>query len=576
MTLPHLAGVLAVREPGADARAALRERLRTTFGGDVWEPAPGWIVARRDLPGGGPPPGERDAGVAFAEGGEAVAAARTLRAVGDLALRNPRRLAELPGDFTFLAFGAAGELTAVRSCAGRVPLYVWRRGERAAVATRYTDLVRFGGGAPWRLDPLVNAMWASTEAVFPDERTFLDGVTLIRAGHAARLEATDAWRQVRYWDLRPPGETKLRASPEHPQRLRRLLLDGLERELDPSGGNLLSLSGGVDSTTLAALSAGAVGRPVDTVTLLPHVEHTRARELHYIDGLAADVPLGRRLTWTWDHEVAEGYMRRHSGPAFWCLHPVLLVLPEVIEQLGRVRVYFGGEYADDVCGHWWRMHDWVEQTSLAQLLLGVRRLPLGRTDLGRWPRWRARALMGRFDMPGAEQLRGLFAEDIRSEHAEWRERRRRRLAGDERPNRYLALAADLLADGPLAMNWEIAAAHGVRRAWPFWTRETLELAGECPASELLGPGVKRLLREAVSDLVPARNLYREDKGAWGREEPPPPPPEPWTDPVPERVRQLLSEDVEGATRPFAAPERLALLGLTAFDRTLDAVQDCCT
>jgi len=71
------------------------------------------------------------------------------------------------------------------------------------------------------------------------------------------------------------------------------------------------------------------------------------------------------------------------------------------------------------------------------------------------------------------------------------------------------------ADGFVAMNWEAAGALGVRRSFPFFTREVLELAFECHPTELVGPGTKKLLRTALRDDVPHKNLTRPDKGSGG-------------------------------------------------------------
>lgn len=49
---------------------------------------------------------------------------------------------------------------------------------------------------------------------------------------------------------------------------------------------------------------------------------------------------------------------------------------------------------------------------------------------------------------------------------------------------------------------------------PFFNREVLELAYRCHPQELLGPGKKRLLVDALRDDVPPRNLLRADRGLW--------------------------------------------------------------
>ena len=74
------------------------------------------------------------------------------------------------------------------------------------------------------------------------------------------------------------------------------------------------------------------------------------------------------------------------------------------------------------------------------------------------------------------------------------------------------LAMFLERQGFLGMHWEVTSSLGVRRSFPFVTRELLELGFECHPSELVGPGTKRLLRAALAGDVPAINLERPDKG----------------------------------------------------------------
>jgi hypothetical protein len=86
------------------------------------------------------------------------------------------------------------------------------------------------------------------------------------------------------------------------------------------------------------------------------------------------------------------------------------------------------------------------------------------------------------------------------------------VARDRRPLGELAARAD--ADAWVAMYWEAASPLGVRPLLPFFNRELLELAFRCHPRDLLGPGKKRLLRDALRSDVPARNLMREDRGEW--------------------------------------------------------------
>ena len=98
---------------------------------------------------------------------------------------------------------------------------------------------------------------------------------------------------------------------------------------------------------------------------------------------------------------------------------------------------------------------------------------------------------------------------VRAEYREWWDRRRRSLAADSRPMR--TLASEENVSGFVPMWWEAAAPLGLRRSFPFHTREMLELANRMHPSELIGPGFKRILREALAGDVPASNLLRPDK-----------------------------------------------------------------
>src|SRR5207302_430526 len=100
----------------------------------------------------------------------------------------------------------------------------------------------------------------------------------------------------RYWDPRPSRLT--RPTPEqvseHAERLRALLISNLTRDLHPENGNLLTLSGGVDSSCLGALAAGVVGRKVWSWSAFPPGEAEYQRESGYVRRLAERYSFERR------------------------------------------------------------------------------------------------------------------------------------------------------------------------------------------------------------------------------------------------------------------------------------------
>lgn len=516
MSRPPLANLFAARDDDPAALSALAADLATSGEfSTVWCPAPGWVVAAAPLPGGPADQFEgRHSTLAFAEGRDGH------------------------GDAGFIRFDPDGVATIIRSCGGLVPFYLWQSDSRVAAATRLGDFVRFLPDEP-RVDPLVNAVWTTGHGFFPDGRTFLAGVRVLGRGRRARVRPGRLIETEQYWDPRPrslPRPTPARIR-DHAERLRTLLVEKLARDLDQEGGNLLTLSGGVDSTSLAALATVAAGRPVWTWSLLPDPEDRYRHEMSYIAPLLEACGIGRSWVVRLRPETRLELLRAAPRVVFHVIHPALCALPGLLRE-APVRVLFGGEFADEVCGSAFTWPDWVAQTSVLDLIAHPRSPPTGPWDVLRWAKRRVLSTVGRPVMPFPPDLPKFLRPELREEYRVWLDERRRRAALDQEPRPHLALRAE--ADGFVAMNWEAASALGVRRSFPFFNREVLELACECHPAELVGPGTKRLLRRALREDVPARNLDRPDRGHWGtyldgaRV--------PWSEPLSERLEAIVRDE----------------------------------
>jgi asparagine synthetase B (glutamine-hydrolysing) len=515
LTLPPLANLFAVADGDERVLARLEERMDASeeFGA-VWRPASGWVAAAAPLPGSEPDPeAVVSGGFAFMEGRDRLERGNGsgwLERLAELCDRSPERLGELPGDFAFVRFRPDGSALAVRSAGGRVPLYLQRRdGGGLALGTLLGYFPRLLPGG-LRPDPLVNASWArALTSTFIGGRTFVEGISILPRGSHTELSPARPPRTGVHWDPRPPAGEPPRPSPEHARELRRVLLETLDRELDPGGSNLLLFSGGVDSSALAALIGGTLGRGLSSWSMLPGSEPGYSIELSYIDPLVEQYGIQpthhRQLT----EETHREWIAAAPGLPFQVLHPGLCDLPSVCEGQ-EVRVLVSGMFADELCGERKRMHDWAMHTSMRSLLTGVP-LPFGRRDYLRWARRRLGRAIGRprIDFMDLDEW---VAPDVEAEYRDWVADRRRALARDPRPLAELAMRAD--ADAWVAMYWEGASPLGVRPLLPFFNREALELAFRCHPRDLLGPGKKRLLRDALAGDVPARNLMREDRGEW--------------------------------------------------------------
>jgi asparagine synthetase B (glutamine-hydrolysing) len=480
----------------------------------VWRPAAGWVASAAPLPNWDqqePPLG----GLAFAEhpASDTTGAWNfSLETLDEWLDRSPERLASLPGDFGFIRFLPNASAFVVRSCGGLVPFYILEGPMYVAVSTRLGDLARFVPDEP-ELDLLVNAAWCGGSFVFPDDRTFLAGASILGRGHWTQIDGAQRQRSGRYWNPRQRRLGKPRRR-EHAEELRRLLLECLSRDLDPAGGNLLAFSGGVDSSALGVLATETLGRPLSTVSLVPPPGHPRfEHEMSFIRPLASECGFDPSFLIYADLETRMRLFDTAPRAVFHVGHPVHAALPTIRRET-PVRVLVGGEFADHVCGSFFGTPDWAAHTSLLAILTGRARLPFGPEDLGRWAKHRWLAAVRRPFMGIPETLERWVHPLLQEEYREWWWRRRRATGRERCANRFFHLRSEL-TDTFVVANWEVASSLGIRRSLPFFNREVLELAGECHPEERLGDGNKTLLRAALANDVPRRYLERPDKGRWG-------------------------------------------------------------
>lgn len=510
--LPPLADWVAMSSTDPARLARFEERVLAAGGHDLHRPAAGWLVAVRALPRSAPAPDVAGRGLFVAEGADRLGAepAAVVDRVDAALAGGERSLTTLPGDVTLLRVRPDGTAYASRSAGGLVPVYVWPSDDGVVLSTTATPLATLAGfaGDP---DPLVTALWFSGWPTMVPGRSHLDGVALLLKG-----ERWDADHGIRRWwhaPAEPPAyPTKVRER-EHRERLRDLLLAGLRRDLAPEGRNLLTLSGGVDSSVLLALAAGTLGLPVETFSFVSPAG---------TEGNARDVAVLERLWQRYDvaHEVREIDPLDRPRPAAVVDR---LLFPSVNPSTagldafgGPPDVVLGGEFADEVVGSRnFTLPDLarIPRSHVARAT-AARRLPRSRRALAAIAKGTAPA---RTPTPWPQRFPGFIQSALGRELGEV-DRLMRRTCGMADPS---TLWLRIVHLDWQAMQWEVCSAAGVRRSSPFSTREVLELALECHPLELLGPIDKRLLRGALSGLVPEDLLQRPDKGGLGNSRPQP-------------------------------------------------------
>jgi len=480
---------------------------------EILRPHSDWIFATAPLPETLPdPPSLRRHGFMFAEGRDRVQSSLEAHNTRGTCL-SLSDVAALSGDFCFIQVAPDGSAIAARSCAGVVPLYYATRPDRLLIATQLGWIARLLDDV--ELDAVTHAGRLSGFSNLVYGRSLLKDVATLRCGTALELRAGEQPRVASYWDRpaadAPLARTNARKKLEYAEEIRTLVTENLRANLDPQGRNLLSLSGGIDSAIVATVTRRHTPHTFRTHTWLPRDAGSRALEERYILPLVEELS----LPWAWDEQLSpqeQLQLRRTRAPhaLLHCTQDDFCLFAREVAQ-NDTRVFFNGHFADllfDSRGQ--QTEDWLRLARLSSLLVGPR--PPGQPArlLARWLWYRmipkrsprnAPTLWSGLSADAVEQFNDWYASDIANRAPDAR----------AEPLFLRGLHRRLCALTHLDAYWESASASGARCAFPFLSRELVELSYRIHPSFHL-PGPKELLRIGFAGIVSGRSLNRPDKG----------------------------------------------------------------
>ncbi|HEX6688740.1 MAG TPA: asparagine synthase-related protein [Solirubrobacterales bacterium] len=430
------------------------------------------------------------------------------------------------GDFVLVLWDRRrGEGLLAHDQLGARPLFLHETAGCLRFATEVRDLLALLPRRPGP-DPACVAHWLALGGR-PGRRTLFAGVRRLGPGEMVLLDRR-GFRERRYW--KPRFEAPLELPPE---RLGEALREGLERAVErrigASGATAVTMSGGLDSSSVAALCAArAPDRVLTCSAVFP--EHPEADESELIaelrralelPGIVAAVRPGGLLAGVFEHIAAW-----QLPPAGWG-DPWSLALLHAARERGAETVLDGDGGDELFAPRNYLLADRLRAGHPLEVFALARRLPGG-------------AYAGRREVA---QVAGSFgfagALPARLQTATLARQTRREAPGWLRPHavRELIATGDPLAwkrlDGP---RWWAHAAHGLayeieaagvfehqrRRAamaglaarHPMLDLDLVELGLRQPPRATLDPRFNRpLLRQAMVGLLPDSIRLRPGK-AW--------------------------------------------------------------
>jgi asparagine synthase (glutamine-hydrolysing) len=449
----------------------------------------------------------------------------------------------LHGMFGFALWDSRDErLVLGRDRLGKKPLYYWVGSGTFVFASEIKGLLEHPGVRA-ELDPDAIPAYL-TFGYVPSPRTFYQGIHSVPPGHVLVLDADLGVHLEPYWEPRVPGAggpdrldlSMDEAAAETRRRLRTAVEDRLVADV-PLGA---FLSGGIDSSAIVGLMAGAMGEPVRTFTIgfedtEGFDERVYARQVAERFGTEHTefvvqpkaVDLVERLVWHHDQPFGDS----SAIPTY--------LLSEL--TAGHVTVALSGDGGDELFGGYERFAAGLIANRYARLPAPARRSAAGAVStLGRVVPARS-AKVQRFlrnadaGLPGAlrswisyvpDDLAAQLVPDASRWHVEDYQRIWDRTAGAHPLDRILDLnLRTYLLDDLLPKVDRTSMAHGLEVRSPFLDHELVDFAFRLPPStKVRGMSLKRVLKTAVADLLPPELLNRPKHGfgvpldRWFRED----------------------------------------------------------
>jgi len=170
----------------------------------------------------------------------------------------PEALPRVDGDFAFVLFDPSRALALLaRDAFGMHALTYGCDGRRLVAASEARQVVAAGfDAAPSEL--AISAYLSKTRHLYGGAQTFYRDVRRVEPGHYVEVSAAGV-RATRYWQLDPDRTIPERTEADMAARVRTLMETAVERRVPSGGPYSCALSGGFDSSSVAALFGRAVG-----------------------------------------------------------------------------------------------------------------------------------------------------------------------------------------------------------------------------------------------------------------------------------------------------------------------------
>lgn len=420
---------------------------------------------------------------------------------------------------------------------GIKPLYYHRTSDRLVFGSEIKVLLEHPGvHAQFRRQALPEFL---AFGYLSDQETFYQGIDKLMPGHWMQVSERGDIRIESYWDLRLGGKEEARPERYYVNTYRELLEGAVESHLMSDVPLGVFLSGGVDSSAVAALMTRIRRGPIETFSV-GYSEHNYS-ELPYarivadhIQSIHHEVLVGRQDFF----DALPKLIWHEDEPIVWPSSVALYFVARLARE--RVTVVLTGEGSDETLAGYSRYAFTLKNTAFDRVYRGVvprgirsalrksisnsnwihasLRRKLSHTFLGLdGENWSSFYFDNFFSAFSEHDQAGLLTEEMRSEFAEgsayrnvlhyWEQ------AEGETLQRLLYADIKTYLVELLMKQDNMSMAASIESRVPFLDHVLVEFATKIPRSvQLKGLTGKNILKKAMEDLLPHSILYRPKLG----------------------------------------------------------------
>ena len=434
----------------------------------------------------------------------------------------------LRGEFLTLIWDcAAGQGVLFADQVGSRRVFLREEGRRLWFGSEVRNVLAALASRPGP-DPMAISHWLAERSA-PEGRTLYEGISGLPWGHLIEI-SRDGWAHRRYW--RPEYQEPLRLThAEMIEQVRGSLLQAVERRVTPGAPTGILTSGGLDSTSVAAL-AHRVAEDGALACSATFPDYPQVDESAWLDRLEAEIGLETlRRAAAGPGLIASGleFMRRWELPLHvWSEAWVQPVLQGARER--GAKAILGGEGGDELFGtRFYLIADLIREGRLPSAAQIARGLP---EVQGRAPRKAFAKILWRF---GAQGLPPAWAEALWQRLAPgaspdpwWASERCIRLLREAKaPSwrsasgpRWWAYSSYTLTEGPHAFGLfdhlrRRGEQAGLEARHPLYDLDLLELMMRMPPeASSVGRLNRPVFREAMTGISPDAVRLRPDKSMF--------------------------------------------------------------